>query len=96
MDKSLPLSMKCAAIRKKLSAFDDGEVSPAWRSAIEAHLAVCPDCRKAITNLRRLWLAMEDVVSPLPQPGFSLGIMRRITDKPKSRLFTWRQALEII
>ena len=89
MDKSSPLPMNCTAIRKKLSAFKDGEVSAVWRTPIEVHLAACSDCRQFLVDLHRLWLALEDAPHH-PPPDFSQEIMRKITEqselKPLNRI----------
>lgn len=96
MDKSSPQAMNCTAIRKKLSAFEDGEVSPAWRSNIEAHLAICPDCQQAQADLQHLWLALEDGVPCHPQPDFSQAVMRKITEQSEPRIFDWIRAWDFM
>jgi predicted anti-sigma-YlaC factor YlaD len=85
--------MDCTAVRKKLSAFEDGEVSPALQPKIEAHLATCSDCRQALADLRRLWLTLENPVSVKPRPDFSHEIMRKIAEKSEPGLFNWMRAL---
>jgi anti-sigma factor RsiW len=94
MKKSLLLPMNCTAIRKKLSAFEDGEVSSPLRFEIEAHLATCPDCLQALADLQHLWLALEDAVQPRLRPDFSQEVMRKITEQSESRLFNWTWALD--
>ena len=92
MKKSLPLPMNCTAIRKNLSAFEDGEVSPPLQFEIEAHLDSCPACQQALADLHHLWLALEDVVPPRPQPDFSQAVMRKITEKSEPEIFNWTWA----
>jgi len=92
MEKSLPLPMNCTAIRKRLSAFEDGAVSPSLRFEIEAHLDSCPACRQALADLQHLWLALEDGVPPRPRPDFSQEIMRKITEQSEPKLFLWTWA----
>ena len=89
MEKSLPLLMNCTAIRKKLSAFEDGEVSPPLRFEIETHLAACPACRQALADLHHLWLALDDAVPPRPRPDFSQTVMRKISEESKPGIFNW-------
>ena len=86
--------MNCTAIRKKLSAFGDREVSSALRSEMEAHLAACSGCRQVLADLDRLWLALEDAPSPPMSPDFSQEIMRKIATKQGSRLSHWTRALD--
>lgn len=40
--------MTCEQICQFLSDYLAGEISPSQRAAFEAHVAVCPDCRKYI------------------------------------------------
>ena len=96
MEKSLPLPMNCSAIRKKLSAFEDGEVSSPLRFEIEAHLVVCPACRQALADLHHLWLALEDAVPPQPPPDFPQAVMRKITEKSEPGIFNWTGAWDYI
>jgi len=90
MGKPSPLTTDCTRVRTKLSAFEDGEVSPAWRADIEAHLAKCSDCRQALTDLRCLWRALEDAVPPRLQPDFAQTVMSRMTEQSGLGLLNWR------
>lgn len=92
MEKSLPLAMNCTAIRKKLSAFEDGEVAPPLRCAIEAHLAACPACRQAQAALQHLWLTLEDAVPPRPRPDVSQAVLRVITEQSEPGILHWSWA----
>lgn len=40
--------------RETLSAYVDGELSPAEHVAVEAHLASCGECREIVADIRRL------------------------------------------
>ena len=96
MNKSSPLSLNCRTVRKKLSAFEDREISSALRFRIEAHLAACSDCQQALADLHHLWRALEDAIPTQPQPDFSHKIMRKINEQPKSRVFNWIRALDLM
>jgi anti-sigma factor RsiW len=89
MGKSSPLVTDCTVVRTKLSAFEDGEVSPAWRSEIEAHLANCSACQQAITDLRRLWLDLEDGIPPRPRSNFTQAVMAKITEESGPGFLNW-------
>jgi len=89
MGKSSPLVTDCTVVRTKLSAFEDGEVSPAWRFDIEAHLEKCSDCRQALTDLRRLWLDLEDGIPPRPKPNFTQAVMSKITEESGPGFLNW-------
>jgi hypothetical protein len=50
-----------------LSASIDGELTPSERAGLEAHLAACADCTRALVDLRRIDSALErEAVEPLP------------------------------
>jgi anti-sigma factor RsiW len=51
--------MTCKRIRKKLSAFLDGEVSPEEGGRIEQHLAICPACATEARALTATYQLLE-------------------------------------
>ena len=87
------LSMSCSTIRQKLSAFADGEGSPAERATIATHLAGCPDCRQALADLDHLWQALEEGILPRPRPDFSQAVLRQITVQSKPGILDWIRSL---
>lgn len=93
MSKPSPLATDCTEVRTKLSAFEDGEVSPAWRHDIEAHLEKCSDCRQALTDLRCLWIALDDAVPPRLQPDFAQTVMLKITKESGPGFLNWMHVL---
>lgn len=93
MSKPTPLATDCTVVRTKLSAFEDGEVSPAWHSDIEAHLKKCSDCRQALTDLRCLWKALDDAVPPRLQPDFAQTVMSKITKESGPGFLNWMHVL---
>ena len=67
----------CRHIRKKLSAYQDGEVEPAEKEAIEDHLRTCDACRKeheALIHTYEMFMSLPDM-----EP--SLGLSSRIAEK---------------
>ena len=52
--------------RVRLDAYHDGELSPAERSAVEAHLRDCPSCAAELTAIRRVSGAFADTAPPEP------------------------------
>ena len=93
MNKPTASKKDCASVRRKLSAFADGEVSLDWFLAIEAHLKECPDCRLALVELRQLWQDLDDSISVQPRPEFAREVMRKITEQSPSSHLDWRNAL---
>ncbi len=44
--------MSCEKTQELLSAYLDGDLSPAERAEVEAHLAACPECAGLLARLR--------------------------------------------
>lgn len=59
--------MKCSQIKRKLSAFMDGELDEATSGFVGRHIAHCPGCQEHLGNLR----SMDALVYGLPkvEPG---------------------------
>jgi predicted anti-sigma-YlaC factor YlaD len=66
----------CRHIRKKLSAYQDGEVELAEKETIEAHLRTCEACRKQYAALLQTYRMLRSLPEIEPAPGLS----RRIVD----------------
>jgi anti-sigma factor RsiW len=70
--------MKCHAIEKRLSAYQDGELPASENEAIGRHLAECATCREQYEQLQQLWQALDDL-QPIPAlPEFYRQVNRRI------------------
>jgi len=66
----------CQSVRKKLSAYQDGEVTTAEKDAIDAHLRACEACRKQHEALLQTYRMLRGLPEIEPAPGLS----RRIVD----------------
>ena len=66
----------CQSVRKKLSAYQDGEVGPDEKDAIEIHLRACEVCRRKHEALLRTYRMLSSLPEIEPAPGLS----RRIVD----------------
>jgi predicted anti-sigma-YlaC factor YlaD len=66
----------CRSVRKKLSAYQDGEVSSAEKDAIDAHFCTCKACRKQHEALLQTYRMLRGLPEIEPAPGLS----RRIVD----------------
>lgn len=51
--------MKCQDREELLNPYLDGELDAARRSAVDAHLQGCPDCREALTQYQALSRALQ-------------------------------------
>lgn len=63
--------------RERLSAYLDGELTPAERAEVEGHLAVCPECEAFLARLS----AVDEAAAGLPAeapPGYFDGFPARL------------------
>ena len=78
--------MTCEEMTKLLSARMDGELTEEENTALEAHLASCPECRALSAQLEQLRGAFSDL-EDIPAPeGFSHRVMEQIrpeAEQPK-------------
>jgi predicted anti-sigma-YlaC factor YlaD len=76
--------MKCARIRRKISAFLDGEVTEVERQLISDHLKSCERCMQELAELKQI----EDILGLLEEtrvpPYLMTHLKRKVADeKPK-------------
>ncbi|MGA2497318.1 MAG: zf-HC2 domain-containing protein [Tepidisphaeraceae bacterium] len=79
----------------QIHAYHDGELSPAARSAAQAHLRQCAECRALLADLRRLSGLLTE--SPLPEmpagaAGRLLVAWAHSRDRDVRRLAGWLTA----
>lgn len=56
---TLRSSAKEICVRQHIVGYIDGELSMAEKSDLEAHIGVCPDCAKELTDQKNLMLALD-------------------------------------
>jgi anti-sigma factor RsiW len=69
----------CQSVKKKLSAYQDGELSAIQKNAIEAHLRTCDGCRRYLEDLVHTYQLFEALPQIKPASGFSRQIIDRTT-----------------
>ena len=69
----------CKHIKKKLSTYQDGELSEAQKNAIEAHLSGCIGCRKYLEDLAYVVQLFEGLPRIKPASVFSGQVVQRAT-----------------
>jgi anti-sigma factor RsiW len=69
----------CQSVRKKLSAYQDGEVTSAEKDSIDAHLCTCEACRKQHEALLQTYRMLRGLPEIEPAPGLSRRIVDSVT-----------------
>jgi anti-sigma factor RsiW len=64
--------------RVRLDAYHDGELSPAERSGVEAHLRDCPSCAAGLAAIRRMSGAFADSAPREPSHEQLLRLARSV------------------
>src|SRR5262249_55292527 len=65
-------------IRPLLSAYVDGEVTPAERAQVESHLASCAECARVLAEYRALGSNIRELSRPLPPPALHPAVWAAI------------------
>ena len=68
--------------RVRLDAYHDGELSPAERSDVEAHLRDCPSCAAELTAMRGVSGAFAETPPPEPSHEQLLQVARSVRAEP--------------
>lgn len=75
----------CVGIRRQLSAYLDGELSPQRRTAVERHLVRCRSCRATLESLRRLERPLQAVEIPPVGPDLAWRIVAEARKRRNAR-----------
>lgn len=85
--------MNCQDVRKKLSAFQDGEVSDSQKVAIQNHLQTCSECAHVFQEMEDV-LDVLSIAEPIKDaPYFWTRLSQRIeAQKSRPRISDWLTA----
>jgi anti-sigma factor RsiW len=72
--------MFCWRARRWLSAYIDGELSPARKGMLETHLRSCADCTALEARLRSTWLSVPSLTDAADGVDLWPGILRGLVD----------------
>lgn len=77
--------MNCEQMNELLSAWLDGELSPAEQERMQEHLEQCAQCRALLEQLQALRSSFSDLEEIAAPEGFAEGVMDRIAadSRPK-------------
>ena len=89
--------MTCWAVRRRLVAYDDGDLSPGQTAEIEAHLAACQSCSDELAELRGAIGMVESLAQEEAGPEFTADVLaairsRRVAEEP-ARPVMWPAAV---
>jgi anti-sigma factor RsiW len=74
--------MGCWTIRKRLSAFADGELGPRDAARVRDHVARCTACTERLESLRALGVEIDAAEPPAPGADLWPGVLRKLADPP--------------
>jgi hypothetical protein len=73
--------MNCSEIESLLPAYLDRLLPPEEKNRIEAHVAACPRCGRALAELQRTADFLRDLEAVEPPPFFEQKIMARVREE---------------
>ena len=73
------------AASQRLSAYLDGELGPAERRAVDAHLRTCPVCRRNLADLERVKTLLRALPEVEPPSGLFAGVRAEL-ERPAALL----------
>jgi anti-sigma factor RsiW len=74
----------------RLDAYYDGELSPAERADVEAHLRDCPSCAAELAAIRGMSAAFADAAPPGPSHEQLLQLAASVRAEPSDALMLLR------
>jgi anti-sigma factor RsiW len=77
--------MNCRRVRKRVAAYQDGEIGGEERDRISAHLDGCPSCRRSYAELERVWQELGSIPEIEVSGGFERRLLSRIHAAPAPR-----------
>ncbi|MFO7649730.1 MAG: zf-HC2 domain-containing protein [bacterium] len=69
------MSSECRRLHPRLVELADGNLAGAEQSAVEAHVAACPDCRRELESLRADTALLRSLPEPPVPDGLEPGVM---------------------
>ncbi len=85
-----------AHVSERISAYIDRELAPAERAVVDAHLRDCPDCTRAVEEMRAVDALARGHEVPAPAGYFDAlpaRLRARLSPSPRARVPQWALAL---
>jgi hypothetical protein len=83
--------MVCKDIEQKIPAYLEDALSPQEKGIVEEHLALCPQCKKAIEDLKKTGKLVREMEEVEPPPWFTQKIMSRVREEAKQKESIFRK-----
>ena len=77
--------MNCQRVKKRLTAYLDGELDEARQKAVALHLGTCASCRQAVEALQSSWDLLGVLPEADPVPHFFIKVKARMTSQEGRR-----------
>src|SRR2546429_1898728 len=80
----------CRNIRRELSAYLDGELTPPQRTEVETHLESCAHCQQELNEMKTLVTGVTALPKLQPAPRFLADVRRKIARDEKPGALSWQ------
>lgn len=77
--------MTCRDIQERLTAYQEGTLSPEEKSLIKEHLITCAKCSSALAGLEKTVVLIKDLPEVEPPPWFTQKIMAQVREASKAK-----------
>ena len=81
--------MKCREVRRKLSAYMDGELNLYEKKMVETHLRSCTECQHELEILKETWEEIGALSLPEAAPYFYARLKARMKELEKKKRLSW-------
>jgi len=75
----------CKDIEEKLTAYQEGVLSPQEKNLVEDHLAACAQCTSALAGLKKTVDLLKDLPEVEPPPWFTQKIMAQVREEAEEK-----------
>ena len=80
--------MRCAKVKRKITAYLDGEMSTVEKDVFMLHINKCESCRKELKNMEYVTSLLNPVPQGQPSPGFYYKIQHAVKSKPAGNIYS--------
>lgn len=73
---------RCPVLGEMLSAYHDGELTPAQQREVEEHIAGCRDCQQTRDEFKKVGALVAGLMPVMPTPGFETAVLEKLRLQP--------------